>query len=276
MPTRSQQPSRKMSNEQIISEALKKTMTEDQETSYPSSIRTLTAESNSIEIYQELCMVVAELEEYRSIAENIGAEKAVSEKEKAVSERDEAFRWKKQMLLVESKWDEQAVGKLLGIELGECIRANIEPKIIQLIQERDEARKIIAAALSILPCGHIPSHTPESIPDRIRELVDSWVSAERPRLPIPAGSGCRNKERSIMKLKSSEKAILKQLSQWENLVFDHQEDFEKEFCSDNELLGLWFGSEWVKIWYMHSEGIHYTNRLSMKNFLEFVEKYNEN
>lgn len=30
-----------------------------------------------------------------------------------------------------------------------------------------------------------------------------------------------------MKLKSSEKAILKQLSQWENLVFDHQEDFEK-------------------------------------------------
>ena len=31
-----------------------------------------------------------ELEEYRSIAENIGAEKAVSEKEKAISERDEA------------------------------------------------------------------------------------------------------------------------------------------------------------------------------------------
>jgi len=31
-----------------------------------------------------------ELEEYRSIAENIGAEKAVSEKEKAIRERDEA------------------------------------------------------------------------------------------------------------------------------------------------------------------------------------------
>ena len=30
-----------------------------------------------------------ELEEYRSIAENIGAEKAVSEKEKAIHERDE-------------------------------------------------------------------------------------------------------------------------------------------------------------------------------------------
>ena len=31
-----------------------------------------------------------ELEEYRSIAENIGAKKAVSEKEKAIRERDEA------------------------------------------------------------------------------------------------------------------------------------------------------------------------------------------
>jgi hypothetical protein len=32
----------------------------------------------------------AELEEYRSIAENIGATKAVSERDKAVAERDEA------------------------------------------------------------------------------------------------------------------------------------------------------------------------------------------
>jgi uncharacterized coiled-coil DUF342 family protein len=108
---------------------MKETMTEDQETSYPSSIQMLTAESSSIELYQELCKVIEELEEYRSIAENIGAEKAVSEKEKA-------------------------------------------------IRERDEARKIIAAALSILPCGHIPSHTPESVPDRIRELLESWVTAE--------------------------------------------------------------------------------------------------
>lgn len=50
-----------------------------------------------------------------------------------------------------------------------------------LQRERDEARKIIAAVLSILPVGHIPSHTPESIPDRIRELVDSWISLERER-----------------------------------------------------------------------------------------------
>jgi len=36
--------------------------------------------------------VLIELEEYRSIAENIGAEKAVSEKEKAIRSRDEAIQ----------------------------------------------------------------------------------------------------------------------------------------------------------------------------------------
>jgi Zn-dependent M32 family carboxypeptidase len=61
-------------------------MTEDQETPYPDSIQMLTPD----ELYQELCKVIAELEEYRSIAENIGAEKAVSEEEKAIRERDEA------------------------------------------------------------------------------------------------------------------------------------------------------------------------------------------
>jgi vesicle coat complex subunit len=35
--------------------------------------------------------VLIELEEYRSIAENIGAKKAVSEKEKAICERDAAI-----------------------------------------------------------------------------------------------------------------------------------------------------------------------------------------
>jgi hypothetical protein len=59
-----------------------------------------------------------------------------------------------------------------------CPAERIEGLCGQLERERNEAREIIAAALSILPCGHIPSHTPESIPDRIRQLLDSWVTAE--------------------------------------------------------------------------------------------------
>jgi hypothetical protein len=49
-------------------------------------LRTLDFERMNQECYE----LRKELEEYRSIAENIGALKAVSEKEKAIRERDEA------------------------------------------------------------------------------------------------------------------------------------------------------------------------------------------
>lgn len=43
--------------------------------------------------------------------------------------------WKTEMLAVESSWDEQAVGKELGLTLGQNIRANILPKIKELKTE---------------------------------------------------------------------------------------------------------------------------------------------
>jgi vacuolar-type H+-ATPase subunit I/STV1 len=55
------------------------------------------------ELERELNEARAELEEYRSIAENIGAEKAVSEKEKAIRERDEAREISKELLNALSK-----------------------------------------------------------------------------------------------------------------------------------------------------------------------------
>jgi hypothetical protein len=54
-------------------------------------------------------------------------------------ELKELRQWKKEMLFVESQWDEQMVGRLLGLQLGDYIKANIEPKLRQLIHERDEA-----------------------------------------------------------------------------------------------------------------------------------------
>ena len=56
----------------------------------------LAADSENVDAYLGVCIerdeAMKELEEYRSIAENIGAKKAVSEKEKAISERDETLR----------------------------------------------------------------------------------------------------------------------------------------------------------------------------------------
>lgn len=45
-------------------------MTEDNNVSYPSGIQMLTAESSSVELYQELCKVVEELEECKNKAYN--------------------------------------------------------------------------------------------------------------------------------------------------------------------------------------------------------------
>ena len=48
----------------------------------------------------------------------------------------------------------------------------------KLERERDEARLILAAALKALPVGYIPSHTPDSIPERIVDLCKTMVDAE--------------------------------------------------------------------------------------------------
>lgn len=68
---------------------------------------------------------------------------------------------------------------------------------------------------------------------------------------------------------NSVKVILKQ---FEDIVFTNQEAFEKKFCNNYELLGVWFNSKSVKFWYMAPEGKHYSDTCTLKIFLEFVEK----
>lgn len=62
-------------------------------------------------------------------------------------ERDELAAWKKEALLVESRWDCQKVAKLLGISLGEDIRPNIEPKIRALLDARAQVEAKLNDAL---------------------------------------------------------------------------------------------------------------------------------
>lgn len=51
-----------------------------------------------------------------------------------LSELRELETWKTSQLKVESVWDEQAVGRLLGVPLGQSIRAAIQPSIEKLQQ----------------------------------------------------------------------------------------------------------------------------------------------
>ncbi len=78
-----------------------------------------------------------------------------AEKVEAVETAIAAIEWKESMLKVESSWDSQGIAKLLGINLGEDIRANIEPKVRALIIDRDRGRHHHQSAqvVHLLPIG---------------------------------------------------------------------------------------------------------------------------
>jgi len=52
-------------------------------------------------------------------------------------ERDDLASWKRQMLIVESEWNPVTVADLLKVTCGHSIRGSIEPKIRELIAQRD-------------------------------------------------------------------------------------------------------------------------------------------
>jgi hypothetical protein len=81
-------------------------------------------------------------------AENIGwqnkwqvavemAALAQNELAAVTAQRDELQQWKNDQMTVNSEWDMQTVGELLGLRIGEAITLNIEPQIRELINQRD-------------------------------------------------------------------------------------------------------------------------------------------
>ena len=50
-------------------------------------------------------------------------------------------------------------------------RKQAELDVCRALDERNDARAIIDAALKALPVGYIPAHTPESLPGRVADLV---------------------------------------------------------------------------------------------------------
>jgi len=59
------------------------------------------------------------------------------EYDQAIEQRDRLQRWKDEQLAIEIKWNPQAVGRLLGMTVGDEIREGIEPAIRSLIEQRD-------------------------------------------------------------------------------------------------------------------------------------------
>ena len=121
----------------------------------PAAYRVLLDLSRKLELERD--EVIAELEEYRSIAESVGATKAVSERDKALDlcrklelQRDEANNTSRAMVRLH---DEQ------------------EKEIEQLCEERDQLRKELSNKTGY---AHLVSEI-----DQLRKVVDAVVNSTK-------------------------------------------------------------------------------------------------
>ena len=85
----------------------------------------------------------------KTLKEELAAEKQITKlaHNRAIDSRQRAEiieAWKREQLAVEATWDIQAVGKLIGVGLGENIRPQIYPAIEKLTAELAAAREEIA------------------------------------------------------------------------------------------------------------------------------------
>lgn len=100
-------------------------------------------------------------------------------------------RWKSEALAVMNSWDCQAVGKLLDMTLGVEICANIEPKVRELIAQRDRARIIMEVALRRFSRWSLRNGEPhkptrsgdyppqvQAIMDKMRDFIEKNPAAE--------------------------------------------------------------------------------------------------
>ena len=87
--------------------------------------------------------------------------------------------WKDSAQRVESEWDAQAVGKLLGVPLGESIRANIQPRITAMLAALEA--QVEADRLSGIYQTYADAPTNWDAPDydrRCDEMHAAWMQAQ--------------------------------------------------------------------------------------------------
>jgi hypothetical protein len=68
------------------------------------------------------------------------------------AELDDVREWNRQMLAVDSEWDEQALAKTLGVPLGESCRKGIAERVPLVLKELAELR---AACEPIRRCSKL-------------------------------------------------------------------------------------------------------------------------
>lgn len=66
--------------------------------------------------------------------------------------------------------------------------------------------------------------------------------------------------------------IIKTFKEWERIVFDNVESFEKDFCHDEELIDVYWSSTSMKVYFIMINGQHVTDGYSMDEWFEWLRK----
>lgn len=115
---------------------------------------------------------------WKEYAKNIATvcEQQIKRAYDAEQARDRLQIWKDQVMELERSWDEQAVGKALGMTLGVSIRANIMPGIQRLQQIADNLAAALRDALDALRPIHKPSVPPQKANmDTILDMKNAYI-----------------------------------------------------------------------------------------------------
>ena len=84
---------------------------------------------------------------FRTMMQN-GNDRLTRELADMTKQRDELQEWKDSAMQVESSWEAQSVGKLLGFAIGSAIHPQIEPAIREIIKQRDALAEALPLAMA--------------------------------------------------------------------------------------------------------------------------------
>ena len=101
---------------------------------------------------------------------------------KLVEENARLEAWKREAIAVESTWDVQAVGKLIGTPLGGDIRAGVQPYIEGLQSENERMMEVLSRYEKWEADLILSNEAWEGIlPVFTQELYDSWMEIQTAR-----------------------------------------------------------------------------------------------
>jgi len=103
--------------------------------------------------------------------------KLTDERDRLTLQLAELARWKEEQMQVESEWDPQIIGELLGLRIGDSIRKDIEPKIRELKRELAQATEALETErMRLAAVAVVATADTRQTRDRARNMLPEYRS----------------------------------------------------------------------------------------------------